>query len=286
MRLSLKHSTSLASVLFFVACSSVPDEAPEEFHLADASIEEAKDADVDEVLPQTVERAEATLDEALDLYDKSEDGDLDRSARDNIMKEAATKAGQAKVLADQAKALDNQVKAWDNKIEEHQGYAQLNQELQNMREQLAAARQQTHDTQLSAAQTQQQSQEAGSASKLNIKGPVAFFDSGETQVKGRFTESLGGLADVLKSDPRTQVRLMGYTDPKGNGERNRELARQRAESVGRILQSMGVPQNQILIDPAGVDSSIRPKHAGDLQLARRVEASIVSGEGATGVSSR
>lgn len=279
MRLSLKHSTFLASVLFFPACSSVPDGAPQEFHVAQAAIDEIDDADIDDILPTTVERAETTMKEALDLYDKSEDDDLDRAARDQILREAGAKAVQAKTLAEEAKALDSQVKAWDNKIEDHQSYQKMTAELESLRQQLVTA-------QSNAAQaTAQTEATSGQTTASAVKGPVAFFGLGETQVKGRFTESLASLASVLKADPKAQVKLVGYTDSKGNPEKNRELAKARAESVSNILESMGVAKNQIVIDGYGVDDSVRSKNAGDAQLARRVEASIVSGDG-TEMSSR
>ncbi len=283
MRLSIKHSSCLASVLFFMACSSVPDGSPEEFHLAQASIDQAKDADVDDLLPNTLNRAKKTLSEAVDLYKKSDDKDLDRSARDQILREAAAKATEARGIADQSIALNNQVLAWDNKIEDHQSYQKMSQEIQTLREQIAAARQESKDSQANAQTQAAQGQTAMSGA--GVKGPVAFFGVGETQVKGRFTESLASIADMLKKNTKAQVKLVGYTDSKGDAGRNRELSRMRAESVKNILTSMGVAENQIVIEGYGVDSSVRGKNAGDAQLARRVEASIVSGD-QTEMSSR
>ena len=276
MRLSIKHSSCLASVLFFMACSSVPDGSPEEFHLAAAAIDQAKDADVDDILPKTYDRAKTVLNEAVDLYKKSDDKDLDRSARDQILREAAAKATQARGIAEQAVALNSQVQAWDNKIEDHESYQKMTQEIQSLRDQIATAQQENSKAQASANAQTQGAQ--GQTSVAGVKGPVAFFGSGETQVKGRFTESLASMAQALKADPKLQIKLTGYTDAAGDAGRNRELARLRAESVKGILTSLGVPDNQIVIEGYGVDSSVRGKAAGDMQLARRVEAAIVSGD--------
>ncbi len=268
MRLSLKHSTGLASVLFFVACSSVPDGAPENFHMAQSSIKEADKADVDDLLPKTVDRAEETLKEAVKLYGKSEDNDIDRATRDNLLKEASNKASEAKGMADQALALSNEVKSWDENIQQYRGYQQMSQELKAARDQLA-----------SAQQAGQESANAAQAANVpvNIKGPVAFFKSGGKNITGRFTESLGSMAQLLKSDPKAQVSLTGFTDSVGNPASNRELARARAESVADILKSLGVPEAQVVVNDGAIDKDANPKNAGEAQLARRVEAALVSG---------
>lgn len=268
MRLSIKDSTCLASVLFFVACSSVPDGAPQEFHLAKSSIEEADKADVDDILPKTVDRAEETLDEALDLYGKSEDKDIDRATRDNLLKEASGKAAEARGMADQALALNNEVKSWDENIQQYRGYQQMSQELKSARDQLASAQQAGQ-----AAATAQQN----ATLPVSIKGPVAFFKSGGAVVTGRFTETLASMAEILKADNKAQVQLNGFTDTHGNPAANRELAKKRAEEVASILKSMGVAEQQIVIGEGGIDKEANAKNPGEMQLARRVEASISSG---------
>lgn len=267
MRLSIKESTCLASVLFFVACSSVPDGAPEDFHLAKSSIEEADKADVDDLLPKTVDRAEEALDEALDLYSKSEDKDIDRATRDNLLKEASGKASEARGMADQALALNNEVKAWDENIQQYRGFQQMSQELKSARDQLASLQQANKEGAAQAAGT-----------PVSIRGPVAFFESGGATVTGRFTETLASMAEILKGDQKAQVQLTGYTDSHGNPASNRELAQKRAQEVANILKSMGVPEQQIVIGEGAIDKEASAKNPGEMQLARRVEASLVSGQ--------
>ncbi|RYZ87007.1 MAG: hypothetical protein EOP04_12670 [Proteobacteria bacterium] len=59
MRFPKAPASALASCLFFAAsaCSTVPDDAPKEYHLAHAAIDRAEEADADDIFPETIDRA-------------------------------------------------------------------------------------------------------------------------------------------------------------------------------------------------------------------------------------
>jgi|GEM_PF-7027300 len=262
---------------FFWGCTTVPQDAPQEFHTAKAALERAKKADVDDTLPHTTVRVEQEFDEALKLYIKSRDRDIKEASRDDLLKSSRDKAVNAQALTEEALALQEQIKSWDNRIE---GYSKMTQEKEAQSEQLKQLQAQVT---ASAAQlqaqpdTQVQSEPTVAASpNVTIKGPVAYFGSSQTQVDPRYRDNITSLANTLKADEDAKVTLAGFSDPRGNKELNNRLARDRAENVAEILKERGVTQNQIIIEtwPAVSKKGKSNRTEAELQLDRRVEAFI------------
>lgn len=57
-------------------------------------------------------------------------------------------------------------------------------------------------------------------------------------------QSLKELADILKSDPTTDIAIIGHTDRVGSYEANQKVSADRAYAVQNYLQSCGVPLAQ------------------------------------------
>jgi outer membrane protein OmpA-like peptidoglycan-associated protein len=269
-----------------LACVGIPDEAPQEFHAAEAALERADERDVDDYLPNTLDKAETQLEAATDLWKKSRDRDVKKEERGQLEKQATEQAAQVQSMAEQAIQLGDQVKAWDNNI---QSYTQQMQERQDAMAQLKQLQDQNRELQIASVtiqqqekqepeQQQQQQQQVASAPSVALRGPVAYFSTGSTDVDPRYEDNINSLARTLRSDPNSKVTLSGYADPRGNRDLNNRLARERAEAVAEILRDKGVASEQIEVK-AWPGSSARGKvqrSQAQLQLDRRVEAYITS----------
>ncbi|NJK28258.1 MAG: OmpA family protein [Coleofasciculaceae cyanobacterium SM2_3_26] len=75
-----------------------------------------------------------------------------------------------------------------------------------------------------------------------------YFDSGSTDFTGaQESQILDELAQFLKRYPDLQVNVIGHTDPRGGITENRQLARQRAESVRTLLVKRGINAQRLRV---------------------------------------
>jgi OmpA-OmpF porin, OOP family len=84
--------------------------------------------------------------------------------------------------------------------------------------------------------------DAGQMSKsIAAEGRVAlyglFFDSGKSQVKPESKPTLQQIANLLSTNPRLGLLVVGHTDNAGTFASNMELSRRRAEAVVEALVS-------------------------------------------------
>jgi outer membrane protein OmpA-like peptidoglycan-associated protein len=119
---------------------------------------------------------------------------------------------------------------------------------------------------------------AASPKDVTLRGPVAYFGPGSTDVDPRYAENINSLAKTLSADPTAKVTLSGFADPRGDKEMNNRLARERAEAVAAILRDKGVNRDQIEVKawPGSSSRGKATRTAGQLQLDRRVEAYITT----------
>jgi outer membrane protein OmpA-like peptidoglycan-associated protein len=86
------------------------------------------------------------------------------------------------------------------------------------------------------------------------------FDSAE--VKGDGEEELKPLADCLTNGKLSgrALRVVGYADPRGTQEYNKDLAKSRAENIADLLKNAGVPEGKLETKSEGEsESSDEPK---------------------------
>jgi len=265
-----------------LACLSLPDQTPQEFHTAKSTLERANQRDVDDYLPVTLEKAEIRLKEGVALWKKSRDTDIKKDERSELLKTATERATEANMMAEQAIQLQDQVKAWDNNI---QAYTQMNEERQDALAQVKQLQDRNKELAIAGAtasaqpqQPQQPQQIAAGPADVTLRGPVAYFGPGSTDVDPRYADNINNLARTLTADSTAKVTLSGFADPRGDKEMNDRLARERAEAVAAILRDKGVSANQIEVRawPGATGRGRVTKSAGQLQLDRRVEASITT----------
>jgi outer membrane protein OmpA-like peptidoglycan-associated protein len=101
------------------------------------------------------------------------------------------------------------------------------------------------------------------------------FDSKEVAPGGDAT--IEALANEMKKNPNTRIRLMGYTDSVGTAEVNAPLSRARAETVKQALISKGIDGGRIETAAMGESHPVAANGTKEGRREnRRVEAKVLS----------
>ncbi len=99
-----------------------------------------------------------------------------------------------------------------------------------------------------------------------------YFEYDSSLVKEEFIAVLEAHANYLMSNPNQRITLEGHSDERGTREYNIALGEQRAKAVFKMLQLIGVMQNQMDIVSYGEEKPAVPGHDEHaLSLNRRVE---------------
>jgi outer membrane protein OmpA-like peptidoglycan-associated protein len=112
-----------------------------------------------------------------------------------------------------------------------------------------------------------------SGAQLYLKPPVDF-PSGSANLAGASREVVADLARVLvaNKDVLERVRVLGYTDNRGNPAINRNISAKRAEAVRKALEQAGVPKAILSSEGRGAADPIADNGTPEGQQAnRRVE---------------
>ncbi len=115
-----------------------------------------------------------------------------------------------------------------------------------------------------------------------ILNPKVKFESGTTTIVSESLASVDELAQVLRENESTlkSVKLVGYTDSRGNDKTNLKLSQERAAAVMKALTDRGVKQDLISSEGRGeADPVATNKTADGRELNRRVEVVIVTTKG-------
>jgi outer membrane protein OmpA-like peptidoglycan-associated protein len=100
---------------------------------------------------------------------------------------------------------------------------------------------------------------------------TVYFQTGSNSIPpGIFTE-LASVADAALKNRKLSVLLEGYSDLSGNPKTNLVLSRQRAETVSRHLQRLGVQSSQITVKYYGDTRATEKSNP----LDRKVEVKII-----------
>ena len=244
---------SFGLATFAFGCSGVPKDAPQEFHDAQAAIEKMDEADVDEIMPETAERADESFEESLDLLEEaSEEGqDISQSA-------ALTKAVESRELAAGATRISEKVRDWDSSSESfEQGLAAID-EIENPTLDVAVV-----DTKTPYAKLRGE----------EFVSTVAYFKTASADDVEYNNNAWDSISSVLEKDPNYRVVLTGFTDKRGSEAFNQELALKRAQTVANKLKNSGVNSEQIVVESGGM---VTESGALDsLQLSRKVQAKVI-----------
>jgi len=77
------------------------------------------------------------------------------------------------------------------------------------------------------------------------------FDFGRSDIKAEFKPTLNKVAEVLQSDAKQSIRIVGHTDNVGSESANQSLSERRAKMVGDYLSGRGVSVAQITTEGRG-----------------------------------
>ena len=108
---------------------------------------------------------------------------------------------------------------------------------------------------------------------------VVYFDSGQTEIRRQDFNELEDAAKALTADPNAMLELQGFADSRGSDRSNRELARERVETVMRYLvQRHGIELRQLRAISMGkvtlgADEKASPE---TLARARRVDIRLLA----------
>jgi len=100
---------------------------------------------------------------------------------------------------------------------------------------------------------------------------AVYFDASQSRLDATGRARVLTLATAMKAQPALRVTLHGYVDASGKADRNKDLARRRAQAVRDALTAAGVPADRIALEaPANITGGQSPA------LARRVDI-VVAG---------
>ncbi len=111
---------------------------------------------------------------------------------------------------------------------------------------------------------------------LRIRFPSEFlFGLNSSTLSSQADPRLIGLAETLKRNPGTVVRVVGYTDASGSVDYNRMLSEQRARAVSEMLVSKGIAEDRIEIDGLGPAAPVADNETREgRRRNRRVEIEV------------
>lgn len=110
---------------------------------------------------------------------------------------------------------------------------------------------------------------------LNMPGNVTF-DTGRSDIRPQFTETLSSVALVLNEFNKSLVDVIGHTDSQGSDTYNQQLSLDRANSVSGFLQSRNVDGRRLITQGDGERFPIASNASAAGRAAnRRVEIRIV-----------
>jgi outer membrane protein OmpA-like peptidoglycan-associated protein len=106
-----------------------------------------------------------------------------------------------------------------------------------------------------------------------------YFNTNKSDVKGASASTLDRLVGILKEYPDTNILVEGHTDSAGASDYNKNLSKQRAQSVTNYLSNKGISSNRLTakwygeLQPKSDNSTVEGKAKN-----RRVEMVIVADE--------
>lgn len=111
---------------------------------------------------------------------------------------------------------------------------------------------------------------------LNMPGNITF-DSGRSELKGSFLNTLSGVVEVAKEFDETQLEIKGHADSTGSASRNLALSTRRAQSVASYLMTSGISNARVTAYGAGSSEPVASNATTKGRAAnRRVEIILKS----------
>ncbi len=111
--------------------------------------------------------------------------------------------------------------------------------------------------------------------KINKAAANIFFAPGSNKLLAKSNTALNNVVTLLKANPDYKVDINGYTDNKGNADKNRELSEARANAVSDYLVKNGIDASRLSAAGFGDENPIADnKTAAGRAKNRRVEMKV------------
>ena len=111
--------------------------------------------------------------------------------------------------------------------------------------------------------------------RLIMPGNITF-DSGQSEIRNSFYETLNSVAIILVEFDKTAIRIAGHTDSTGDAQMNQRLSEDRANSVRQYLVTQNIPAGRIQTNGYGFRYPVATNATAEgRQANRRVELELV-----------
>jgi outer membrane protein OmpA-like peptidoglycan-associated protein len=291
-------TVAVASVLFGVACETVPDSS--------AVLTQAREAvSQAEANPNVAKYAPTDLDRARKLLINAEGAAKEKGAKDKTAAHYAYLATQVARTAEQraqeqvatariksGETERQQILLTARESEANRAQADARSaQADALSAQAAAerARTEAQAAQSQVAQAQAESQRlAGALEELQAaqtaRGIVltlddVLFDTGRAELKPGAQRSLDQIAAFLNENPERRIQVEGFTDSQGSEDFNQQLSQNRADAVATAIIRRGVDADRVRALGYGEEFPVASNgSAGSRQLNRRVEIIVSNGD--------
>lgn len=256
----------------FIACQSIPKDAPQSFHDAKNAIDDASDKKVGKYFPNTLKQAKLNYDSAVDFYEQAKSEDYTNEQRTKAMLASQQQLDSIEELLNVTTKYTSKVTEIDQFVPKKGSLELASNQINRFTQQLAAFEPTKKKKDTLVVSDIKLSYET---SDFEIKGPVAFFAFAQTKVVNNFQEPINDLVAFAENNPSARIHLIGYADPRGSSSYNYRLALTRAKNVAKILIDKGIDASRIQLSSEGsVNDANMLEGKGHYQLNRRVEAVI------------
>ncbi len=121
------------------------------------------------------------------------------------------------------------------------------------------------------------------AAVRRIGGPNPIvYESGQLDLTDEQRGTLDGIAEAILANPGPYVTVVGYTDPAGGSEGNRQISQVRADLVRNYLVGQGVPGGQVVAVgrgedvPAGITLPVGLERRIEFEIGYAVPPAVVA----------
>jgi outer membrane protein OmpA-like peptidoglycan-associated protein len=303
MKSVFKQTAGIAALTLMVslgACSSMPDPSPR-LLAAEASLQRAKaNPATMEAGRSAVEKADASLKDARDFYERGKDDDYIHTVRmgEGYVALAQTRGAQREANA-RIEALNMQraevvSEARKQEVASARAATAVAENRADLSEERADASAAVAAGAVADSVTSEAARVAAEARAAALTAELADYEQTKTALgvtlilrdlqfasgsavltsgaKGR----LAPLASFLAKQPESRIQIAGHTDSQGAEAYNQDLSARRAASVGAYLSSTGVDASRINSIGLGESTPLSPNDtAAGRAINRRVEVTIL-----------
>ncbi|MDG1004523.1 MAG: OmpA family protein, partial [Emcibacteraceae bacterium] len=101
-----------------------------------------------------------------------------------------------------------------------------------------------------------------------------LFETNQDQLSYEMLDRVDDVAETIKAEPNSLIRIDGYADARGSEAYNQDLSYRRAQSVANHLIEQGVDRDRIIVRSMGESQSLAANDEYSYAQDRKVELSL------------